>query len=234
MSDPLLELEQLLPQLAPALQRRKIGEHLGETVKALQDSKRHIRRLAALLKLDTLTRDATDGFEGEETRELKVTARSLAERMITAATAEQLRAVKDDYADFIKDLVRAQRGITERWTRIVRRDFQPLTTIGEALSEILPGSDLGQRLRECGDRAVASTRASDLGRLCDDIVSLQQQRKSLEGERTQMTTDPEIDLFLNAIASGTAPLALVTDRVRTWLAEKGALGNFTVTAKASV
>ncbi|WFS09611.1 hypothetical protein [Methylobacterium sp. 391_Methyba4] len=51
MSDALTELEALLPQIGPAVDRRRFGESLGRTADVLRDASRHVQRLRALLDI---------------------------------------------------------------------------------------------------------------------------------------------------------------------------------------
>src|SRR3546814_15039776 len=55
MSDNLVELEDLLPQIGPAVQQRQIGDSLGKAADKLKDSDKLICRLAAVLEIARAT-----------------------------------------------------------------------------------------------------------------------------------------------------------------------------------
>src|SRR3546814_13984996 len=53
MSDNLVELEALLPQLGPAVQQRQIGDSLGKAADTLQDSDKLIWRRSVERRVET-------------------------------------------------------------------------------------------------------------------------------------------------------------------------------------
>src|SRR3546814_4630640 len=71
MSDNLVELEDLLPQLGPAVQQRQIGDSLGKEADKLKDSDKLICRLAAVLEIARETDFDADSRSEEHTSELQ-------------------------------------------------------------------------------------------------------------------------------------------------------------------
>ena len=230
MTDALDELERLLPELGPSLERRRLGESLGRVVDALRDYDRHVRRLKAILEIAQETEFSAEPRQAEALRELMDAAELAADGMLKAATADDLKIVEDDYTEFAKTMAKTDRdNIRPHWARIVERDFKPLVAIGTLLEKIEGVSDLGRRLVECGrDAGNSLARTPPVETLRDDIRRLREERVSLEAERASLTNESEVDAFLNALAEGRATLRIVTEKVRAWLEQNGALDSFSI------
>lgn len=230
MTDALDELERLLPELEPAIERRRLGESLGRVVDALRDSDRHVRRFKAILEIARETEFSAEPRQAEALEELMDAAELAADGMIKASTADDLRVVQDEYKKLTEAMTKTDRdGIRPHWERIVERDFKPLDAIGELLERIDGVSDLGRRLVECGRKADESVRSKPPAEaLRDNIRRLREDRAALEAERASLTNEPEVDAFLNALAQGRATLRTVTEKVRDWLEQNGALDSFSI------
>lgn len=230
MTDALEELERLLPDLEPSLERRRLGESLGRVVEALRESDRHIRKLEAILEIAEETDFSAEPHQAEALEELMDAAEVAADGMIKASTADDLRIVQDEYKKLTEAITNTDvRGIRLHWARIVGRDFKPLVAIGGLLEKIEGVSGLGRRLVECGREADSSLRRKPpVESLRDEIRCLVDDRVTLEAERASLTNEPEVDAFLNALAEGRATLRIVTETVRTWLEQNGALDGFSI------
>lgn len=230
MTDALDELERLLPELEPALERRRLGESLGRVVDALRESDPYIRRLKAILEIAHETDFSAEPRHAETLRELIETAKSAAEEMLKANTVDDLKVVQDEYKEFAKVMANADvHAIRPHWAGIVARDFKPLGAIGRLLERIDGVSDLGHRLVECSRKADESVRSkASAEALRDSIRRLREERLELEAERDSLTNEPEVDAFLNALAEGRATLRIVTEKVRVWLDQNGALDSFSI------
>lgn len=230
MTDVLDELERLLPELEPSLERRRLGESLGRVVEALRESDRHVRRFKAILDIAKETDISAEPRQAEALRELMDAAEMAADGMLKASTADDLRIVQADYTDFTQTMVKTDRdNIRPHWARLAERDFKPLVAIGILLEKIEGVSDLGRRLVACGREADNSlARTPPMEALRDDIRRLRKERAALEAERALLTNEPEVDAFLNALAEGRATLRIVTERVRAWLEQNGALDSFLI------
>jgi hypothetical protein len=115
---------------------------------------------------------------------------------------------------------------------VVTRDFAPLSAIGSLLEQIDKTSKLGQRLKTCGQKAEQIRDSIPAEELLKAISELRRERSALEVERASVTKDQEVDKFLNALAEGDATLRMVTERVRNWLEQNGALDNFAITPRS--
>src|SRR3546814_9046861 len=93
MSDNLVELEDLLPQLGPAVQQRQIGDSLGKAADKLKDSDKLICRLAAVLEIARETDFDADSAQAAALKELLGETEFLADELENAQTAEALRDI---------------------------------------------------------------------------------------------------------------------------------------------
>lgn len=232
MSDSLLQLEELLPQLPAAIERRRIGESLGRTGEELRDAPQQIQRFSAVLDIVRETAFSSDTNQAAAMEDLLDSAVSAANLMSSAQTADQLRSVQDRYKEFTQALRNLDRQLRPHWIRVVDRDFGPLCAIGNLLEKIDGTAELGRRLTTCGRTAQKVGDKISAEDLRDVIVQLHRERAALEIERASVTKDPETDRFLNALAVGKATLRLVTPRVQAWLEQNGALDQFTITARS--
>ena len=226
MSDKLVELEVLLPQIGPALERRRIGESLGRAVEKLREADRTIARFRAILDIANETEFDQEPLQATTLGELLDDAEALTTDLEKARSAEDLGLVEAMYGDFVKSLSRADRLLRGHWNRIAERDFRPLIAIGELLENIGIASHLGHHLRECGEEAIGIRESLSAEQLRAAILRVRETRTRLENELTSMTKNVEVDLFLAALADGRATLRMVTDGVREWLNRNGALDRF--------
>ena len=77
MTDQLAQLEEMLPTLAPALERRRIGESLGRTLAKLADADRLANRLRAVLQIAEEIRFGEEVQQADELRELRQGSKSV-------------------------------------------------------------------------------------------------------------------------------------------------------------
>jgi hypothetical protein len=230
MTTALQELEQLLPDLPKAIERRHLGDSLRRTVEILSDSSYQTRRLSAVLQIAKETEFASDHQQSAALSDLVEVAADVARRASTAETSEQLQTVKETYEEFRRTLAGVDRQLRINWRRVVERDFSSYIAIGGLLEKIEKTSDLGARLKACGQEAAEirdSISAEDLSKA---ISHVRERRAELERKRGKLTQQPEVATFLNALADDSATLQMVTKRVYDWLAENGALDNFKVSA----
>ncbi|MGU3450863.1 hypothetical protein [Methylobacterium fujisawaense] len=232
MSDALTELEALLPQIGPAVDRRRFGESLGRTADVLRDASRHVQRLRALLDIARETDFEHEAGQANALSHLYEAVDEAADSMLRAASANDLRDVQDGWKSFIQELGRAETQLRRHWKLIVERDFRPLAVIGRLLEAIEATSEIGSRYIACGE---AAERSSDLTASAtswrDVVVQLGHQRFALEKERHSLTENAEVDTFLDALATGQATLRHVTQDVRDWLDRNQALEGFSVRSR---
>lgn len=230
MTDQLAELEKLLPTLAPALERRRIGDSLGRTLAKLADADRLANRLRAILQIAEEIRFGEDVQQADELRGLVREARAFADDLQNASTPDDLTFIHDNYPNFSKSVAMVDRQIRVHWRQVAERDFRPLVAIGDLLQKLGVASDLGRRLRRCGEEALENRDATSAEALLQVITSVRRTRSKLDQESRSVTKDPEVDRFLTAIAEGNATLTLVTEGVRDWLEQNKALDRFGVRA----
>lgn len=226
MNDKLVELEESLPQIGPALERRRIGESLGKAVERLREADRTIARFRAVLDIAYETEFNREPLQADTLQELLDEADALATDLERALSADDLNHVEAMYGDFIKSLSSVDRSLRGHWNRIAERDFRPLIAIGGLLENIGIAGDLGRRLRACGEEAIGIREGVPAEQLRAAILRVRETRARLENERTSVTKNVEVDSFLTALADGRATLRLVTDGVREWLNRNGALDRF--------
>lgn len=232
MNPALVQLEEILPELPAAVERRRFGEVLGKTAEALKDSAHLIDRLEAALQIAREIHFDAEKQQAATLQELIGTCEVTADIIEKAKTPDDLRLVQDTYRELLAALVQAERQLRLYWRRIVERDFAPLRAVGELLEKIDRNSDLGKRLSTCGREAEQMSDRLPIPAMRDAIVHLQREREELEAERVSLTQEPEVDRFLNALAAGTATLQTVSSRVQKWLEKYDALDRFMVTPRS--
>lgn len=226
--DVLVELERLLPSLPRAVEHRRLGASLGRATDGLKDWPRQQERMKALLGL---VEDTGFGANTPQNR-VKLSALKAAEEaahgMMHAATAEDLREIDNLYSEMRRALASLETVLTNHWKSIVDTEFRPLIVIGRLLERINGTSDLGRRLLACGRDAEASTEVTSAVALQDAVQRLRGTRAELEEERKSLTGEPDVDLFLDAVARGGAPIQMETPVVRAWIEAQNATNSFVV------
>ncbi|WOJ88378.1 hypothetical protein RZS28_11060 [Methylocapsa polymorpha] len=225
MSDTLLDLQALIPDLAPAVERRELGDRLTIITNTLREFPGEIERLDALLDIAALTKFAAD------LAELRDDAADAAEALKTAQKSDELREAKDAFEALRKTLARVGRQVTEHWRSIVEREFRPLIAFGMLLERVDNLADLGRRMQSCAHEALASKQNNRLSDLRPIVRRLMLEAERLHTERAaSVGAIPGVGDFLSAVGDQRATLALVTPAVLDWLKENGALENFKVSA----
>lgn len=230
MTDALVDLERMLPQLPAAVVQRRIGEGLGQTVEALRDAPALIERLEALLKVTGLTRFAADPLQKAMLDDLAFDAEEIGDRLITAASADDLRAVRESYRQLQLNLGRLEGQVRRHALSALQSEFTPLDVIGTLLRKIDGAAALGQRLVTLAAEALQSVPGETMAALAQRIERMRRHRVALDAERQSLVEDAEVDRFIEALAAQNATLRLVTDRVRQWLDQHGALDRFELRA----
>ena len=231
MTDALSELEQLLERLPTAVQHRRIGESLGQTAETLKEAPRHIQRMKAVAAVARETCFDSDASQKNMLKNFSDLSIDLSNMMINAQTAENLREVRENYSDFIKELPRLETNVRRHCQSVIDSEFNALGVIGALLKKIDGAADLAERLVALALNA-RQTTSTPMIELHEAIPRLRRRRADLDAERRSFTKDAEVDNFFNALADNRATLAHVTPMVRDWLAEHGALDRFAVRTSA--
>ncbi|PDQ20116.1 hypothetical protein CN311_15985 [Mesorhizobium sanjuanii] len=228
MSDTLLDLEELLPQLGEAVRQRLLGDTLDSVTEKLRDAERQIDRLEAVLELAGETAFVSDPGQAKALQDLRGEANNLAKELQCAETSADLQDLPGSYQECTKSLANVERQLRTHWRRLAEQEFRPLISIGTLLERLGVAVDLGHRLVACGEEAVNVRDSIAAAELRDTIVALRAQRLNLDRERIAVTREPEVDEFLAALGNQQATLRLVTPRVREWLEKSGTLDRFDV------
>ena len=229
MSDHLIELEALAPQVAEALEGRKLSGSLGRASEKLADTPKQVARFKALVEVANALGANSDQNAKRVLLEAAEAADEIGEGLETASKAEDLQYVSEDFPKFGSALRTLDTVLRQLWRQTVISDFQSLVPVGELLARISKTADLGERLRDVGREAQnlvdRNVPADQLGA---DIIRLRQVRANLDTELHRLTDNEEVDTFLSAVTSDTATLAQVTPAVSQWLRNSGALEAFAV------
>ncbi|MES3100517.1 hypothetical protein [Sphingomonas faeni] len=229
MSDALIELETLLQDLPDAVDRRRLGEALNKSLQALQGAPRMAERIGSLLELCS-----TLGFESDPLqRELAVAVREesweVGEAIAESETEDSLRTAVWNYEKSLANTVAAlDRALRQHWRTVVSERFLPLVGLGDLLARIGASPDFGRRLAACGRSAQSVGDGVPSVELLARARSLLAELASLHRERGESIGEGAVGMFLNALAEGTATLAMIDDEVREWLTSNHALGRIRV------
>lgn len=228
MSDALVELEQLLPDLPAGVEHRRLGHHLATTLQALADAERQIGKLSALLAVAKACDFTRQRRQQEHLEEMLDYADDLASRMTSAATAEDVRAVRELYEQFTRHLSAFERGVRTWLKQVMDGEFGGLLAIGRVFEGIEGTADLGVRLVSCAEEARSCADTAGAEDLLEVVARLRALRLQLEAERAAVIDDPEVGAFVDALVGQEATLRHVTEPVIRWLTRYGALDSFRV------
>lgn len=233
MNGPLVELETtLLPQAGAVAEQMKFGD-------ALSQAQQHLAGQADL--------PALVEFLAELVAVLAPLSGSAAEAARTHSKAlldhaREIGSIDDrDALKRIQHPLRDARGAVDallsslraEWDDQVRRQFEPLVTVGAVLEGIDATKSLGQGLR----RWAESVPKSGPGRWVPqraEVEKLQQMREDLPARRESLASvgiDEQVHRFLFAVSRGDATLVDVTQDVLAWLADNDALARFSVASR---
>ncbi|WP_156383287.1 hypothetical protein [Rhizobium sp. Root483D2] len=228
MADALEELEQLLPELPQALERRTLGESLSRVASSLNEIRSASRRLSEVL-------DAADRIGlgdvpevVEKMDDMSDAALHMASLLMNADDAASLHQIERDLPQFKSTIAGAFSAMRQRWRNEVAAGYRPFLSLGQLLSKIDHASSLGARMVELGQDANASLTIAQTDQFRDAVIKLIDTRALLESEKTSFTADEQVDSFLSDLAQNQARLRSVTTDVFRWLAEHDALDLFEV------
>jgi hypothetical protein len=229
MTDPLVELETLVPSISAAIQARRLEHTLGRTVDKLADLPRQAARFEALVEasqvLGGAEKSSTKNLLDEAADEVDAIGKLLEE----AQTPEELENIDREFSSLAVALRGLDVSVRNLWQEKVQGEFQSLVAVGELLTRIASTEDLGNRLRSLGGDALAlSERKPTAEQLSPEIQRLRARRAAVDKELHELTGSPEVDFFLTAVTRDVATLAEVTPVVMSWLQNNDALETFVV------
>jgi hypothetical protein len=231
MSDQLEELEQLLEELPDAVDRRRLGDRLTQSMTTLHKADHNVERIEAVIELADLTGMASSG-PAQVVERLKEEAFEVGEWLETATSDEELRDAVYQYDKvLLRSLANCELTVRNHWQMAAAQRFRPLVALGELLQRINVRPDLGQRLVETGKRALNAHQAGSAKTLCAEVRALTAEQEALQNEQAELMSEGEIGSFITAVAEHKATLEMVTPKVREWLTQNGALDRFTISPR---
>jgi hypothetical protein len=233
MSDQLQELETLLEHLPNAVERRRLGDRLNQSMESLRTSDYQIGRLKAVLELADLT-EMTAGPQGQAIADLREEAFDVGDALEVASTDDELRDAVHQYKeDLLRSLASCELVVRNQWKIIAAQRFRSLGALGVLLKRIGVEPELGAKLAAAGERA---NRAGDLTpatAMCTEVKSVLAEQEALQAERGDRLSEGPIGAFITALAEHRATLEMITPEVQAWLAENHALDRFSVAPSSS-
>jgi hypothetical protein len=231
MTDLLASLETMLEELPEAVDRRKLGDRLTQSLETLKTADIDIGRLTAILDLAELSGYATTP-QAEALFELQEEAHAVGEALETASTDVTLRdAVLDYEKGFKHALSRVELAIRAHWGLFATEKFRPSATLGELLHRIGVERDLAGRMQGCGQRGLAIGSGGSLPDLVARASSHLAELEAIQQERAGTIGEGDVGNFINALADQRATLAMVTGEVRAWLEHNHALERFNLSLR---
>jgi hypothetical protein len=227
MTDPLASLETMLEALPAAVDRRKLGDRLTQSLEVLRTADSVIGRLTAILDLAELSGYRAIPLQAELLSELQKESRAIGEALETASTDIDLRdAVRAYETDFRPLLHSVELSIRTHWGSFAAGKSRPLSTLGELLHRIGVEPALAGRMKDCGRRGLAIGNGGSLPDLAAHARSLLAELETIQQERASTIGRGDVGDFINALAEQRATLAMVTGEVREWLEHHDALERF--------
>jgi hypothetical protein len=227
MSDALEDLEQLVDELPDAVDRRRLGDRLNQSMETLRQADYQVARLKSVIELAEITGMAAAG-QGQIIRKLQEEAFETGDFFEVAETDDDLRDADYEYKGLLRTLASSEQAIRTHWSVSASHRFKPLVALGELLQRIGVEPELGQRLAETGNRALKASQIGQAEALCAEVRDLLEEQQKLQAEQAGRLSDGEIGGFITALAEHRATLAMVTPEVQAWLSENQALERFTI------
>lgn len=232
MTDPLGSLETMLEELPEAVDRRKLGDRLTQSLETLKTADPDIGRLTAILDLAELSGYGDTPLQAERLSELQDEAWAVGEALETASTDIDLRqAVLEYEKDFRHMLGSIDLAIRTHWGLFAAERFRPAATLGELLHRIGVESNLAGRMQDCGQRGLAIGSGGSLPELAARARSHLAELEAIQQERAGTIGQGDVGNFINALADQRATLAMVTGEVRDWLERHDALDRFSLSLR---
>jgi hypothetical protein len=229
MSDPLIALEALKDSISAGVQARKLQGSLGAAAERLIEVPRQAKRFEALVDAAIALGAPSDVAARRSLVEAANEADEIGELLEVAQSADQLKYATDDIPKLNQALRSLDATVRQLWRSLAASEFQSLVAIGDLLTGIEKTQDVGSRLAALGRQALAlADRSGPTDEMAPEIQGLRDQREALDAELHAITDNPDVDVFLAAIARHTATLDLVTPPVVQWLTRYNALGAFAV------
>lgn len=224
MTWSLKQVEDLIPQLPSAVERRKFGERLREAVQVLNDASQQIPRIKTLMELADVLE-----YSSESMVEVRDAALEIGEKLENVSDPEVLHTATDEYQRTLRPEVnRLERGLRERCRVFTAERFQPQVSIGKLLTQMHIPDNLGARLVNCAQQGMQLATQGAVAEILSGLRTRLAELDALQRERSTRIPEGEVGNFIAALVEERATLAMVTPDVVQWLAEHGALEDFVV------
>jgi hypothetical protein len=228
MSDPLEELETLLPGLPEAVERRDLGDRLNTSIEVLRNADYQIGRLGALLEVADLT-GMTTGAQGNAIANLREEAFDVGDALEAASTNDELRDSIDGYKEWVqRTLASSDIVVRNNWKVLAAQRFRSLGALGTLLQRIGVDEELGGKLASAAARADKAGELTPAIAMCSEVKALLAELEELQSKRASSLSEGEIGAFITALAEQRATVEMITPEVREWLADNQALSRFSV------
>lgn len=222
MSDPLADLEALVPGLETAAAGVRLGEKAGTHLQRFSEAERQSARLGALIDLALLLGAQSDVQVRSSSEKCLHDAAEAAEAMIEATDEEGLGIAVEAYSDFGRSLQTLEATLRPVWA--TRADaFNELASVGSLLATFAASADLGARMVAAAQAAQAARQGLGPEHLLTTARELLTLRQALLAEQQSVAGDPTVSTFLQALAEKRATLDLLSVEVLAWLRNEGAL-----------
>jgi hypothetical protein len=228
MTDKLEQLEGLLGDLGGAVDRRRLGDRLNQSMQTLSTADYQIDRLKAVLELAGLT-GLDKGGQGQVVQKLREEAWETGDWLEKADTDDELRDAVLEYDKvLLRSLANCEITVRNNWKTSAAQRFRPQVALGELLRGIGVEPELGEKLVETGQRALRAGDLTPASAMCEEVKSLLEEQDELQAERSERISKGEIGEFITALAEHRATLSMVSSEVEEWLRENNALDRFRV------
>ena len=232
--DPLVALEALLPALPRALERQKLGEELGRVETQISTHRPSIERFSRLADALSTLRDVAHPTAREAVADALFEVGEFGNKLAAVESREDLRAVINGFEGFRGRVTNLDGSTRLLWSELCRRDIEPVGLAGSILMGIPNTANLAERLSTLSERArrLSDRQQSAIEDFATTAGTLRAEAAALKAEVNALATDPEVDVFLQALAGGRATLRLATENVLRWLDQLDALDRFDVRPRA--
>ena len=230
MSDPLKEAEAFLIDLPAAVDQRKLGQQLLDATDKLALLDRQIERLESLFSVANQIGFGKNESDSNDLEEVVDSGKRTAKLLISAETPDDLRKAMDEYQnEFRSSIGILHRAVQNYWRAYTRETFGPLAGIGQLLTTMNVGNNLGERMKRLAERAQNGGNASDAQDFARVVKDLHEELSKLRAEQDLMISEGDVGEFITALSEKRATLSTVTPKLRDWLKQNGALDNFQIT-----
>ncbi len=233
--DHLENLENLLRdgRLARAEEQRKFGSALTDATRSLQQAAVRFEGLARMSGAACEARPALNSEERSRLAAMCNDLRRAGQQIASAArdgSEEHLREVRHLVKDVEATTTRIEDALSSAWQRRADREFSRADALAGLLQKVPETQHLGHQLKAVAQKGLQWKKQfpPDAPGLAEFQSLITRTQALLEELATSGADDDVVD-FLQATVEGRARLNDCSQRTRSWLQERGALGLFRVT-----